>query len=226
VLFRSLNLYFKMFSKSGALYAVFLALLWCLKKCGRWRPVSTGMWLVMLPSIAALAMYSLVLVEYRYVSPFALMLLVWTISRAEFSQTIAPAAPRDAWRVMVLALAMAIGWPLLNDIDRAIRNPPYEDAQVARGLHDLGFSPGAQLGYIGSGGDAYWAHLAQDRIIAEIPGREQTRFASADSEKKIAILQRFTAVGAQAVVTKNPAVAGSMPGWQRIGETHYYVWRP
>lgn len=227
VLFRSLNLYFKMFSKTGALYAVFLALLWGIKRCGRWQPVSTGLWLVMLPACAALAMYSLVLVEYRYVSPFALMLLVWTFSRIEIA--------RDADRkflsrvilVVMLAPIVAIAWPVLRDARNAIRNRPYEDWQVAMGLRDFGVLPGAALGYIGSGGDAYWAHLAGDHIVAEIPGKDQSRFTSADSEKKYAILQKFVAVGAQAVVTKNASVVISMPGdWRRIRDTQYYIWRP
>jgi hypothetical protein len=116
---------------------------------------------------------------------------------------------------------------VLRDARNAIRNRPYEDWQVAMGLRDFGVLPGAALGYIGSGGDAYWAHLAGDHIVAEIPGKDQSRFTSADSEKKYAILQKFVAVGAQAVVTKNASVVISMPGdWRRIRDTQYYIWRP
>lgn len=227
VLFRSLNLYFKMFSKTGALYVVVFALLWGLKRCGRWQPVSPGMWLVMLPSFAALAMYALVLVEYRYVSPFVLMLLIWTFSRIEIAGDADPKYLRRASLVVVLAPIVAIAWPVIHDARDTIRNRPYEDWQVAMGLRDFGVLPGAALGYIGSGGDAYWAHLAGDRIIAEIPGRDQSRFTSADAEKRLAILQTFVAAGAQAVVTKNASVVTSMPGdWRRIRDTQYYTWRP
>jgi 4-amino-4-deoxy-L-arabinose transferase-like glycosyltransferase len=44
VLFRALNMYFKMISKSGALYAVFIALFIAAKRHGRWQGVSPGMW--------------------------------------------------------------------------------------------------------------------------------------------------------------------------------------
>jgi hypothetical protein len=226
VLFRALNVYFKMFSKSGALYAVFLALFWALRRAGRWQRVSAAMWLVMLPSILALAMYSLVLVELRYVSPFALMLLVWTLSRAEFSGPSDTRLARRAILVATLAPAVAMAWPVLRDARDAIEGKPYEDWQVASALPEFGIRTGAALGYIGSGGDAYWAHLAGDRIIAEIPGKDQSRFVSARPEEKLAILRRFAELGVPAVVTKNAGVVSSMPeGWERIGHTQYFIWR-
>jgi len=225
VLFRALNMYFKMFSKSGALYVVFIALFWGIERCGRWRPVSPEMWLVMLPSIATLAMYSLVLVELRYVSPFALMLLLWTFSRVEFARNANPQFLRRMGLVVTLAPILAVAWPIIRDARDAIRNQPDEQWQVAGALPAFGLQPGSALAYIGSGGDAYWAHLSGDRIIAEIPGKDQSRFTSADAERKHAILEKFAAVGARAVLTKNPAVANSMPGWQRISNTQYYIWR-
>jgi hypothetical protein len=226
VLFRALNMYFKMFSKSGALYVVFLALSWVIRRGGCWQRVSAEVWLVMLPSIAALAMYSLVLVELRYVSPFALMLLVWTISRVELSGGAETQSTRRAILVAMLAPIVAIAWPVFRDARNAMQNKSYEDWQVARALPEFGVRTGAGLGYIGSGGDAYWAHLAGDRIIAEIPGKDQSSFLSASPEKRLAILHRFAELGVPAVVTKNAGVVSSMPGgWERIGNTQYFIWR-
>ena len=67
--------------------------------------------------------------------------------------------------------------------------------------------------------------LDQQAEFAEIPGKDQSQFTSAGLETKYAILQKFVDAGAQAVVTKNARVASSMPGWQRIGDTQYYIWR-
>ncbi len=72
-LFRAANLYLKIFSKSGALWVVLLAVLVVGKKALAWESFASGAWLVILPSVTALAMYSLVLVEFRYVAPFALI---------------------------------------------------------------------------------------------------------------------------------------------------------
>src|SRR6266581_6334796 len=80
-LFRAANVYLKIFSKSGALWVV-LAAIWVVgREALRWGSSASGIWLVFLPSAAALGMYSLVLVEFRYVAPFVLILLIWMLKR-------------------------------------------------------------------------------------------------------------------------------------------------
>jgi hypothetical protein len=226
VLFRALNAYFKMFSKTGVLYIVGVTLLLALRRGARWQSIQTAMWVVFFPSIAALGLYALVLVEFRYVSPFALMLLVWLIARIEILWPTNSKFLRCLTLAAIVAPAVAIAWPLTRDTRAIIRNAPDEQWQVANTLPAMGVPSGASLATIGSGLDAYWAHLAGDRIIAEIPTKDQEQFVAADLEKKQSILQRFINVGAQAVLTKNSAVANSMPGWHRIGNSQYYLWRP
>jgi hypothetical protein len=231
VLFRALNMYFKMFSKTGVLYVVLLVFVIAGKRHGRLQKVSPEMWLVIVPSIAALFMYALVLVELRYVSPFALLLLVSTIARAESLPTSAASFAtqqkfsRCAILAAIVAPGLAIAWPIIRDARTAIRDAPYEDWQVAIALPGFGVRPGSGLAYIGSGGDAYWAHLAGDRLIAEIPGKDQSALLTATPEKRLSILQDLVRLGADGVVTKNAAVAHSTRDWERIGNTQYYIWR-
>jgi len=226
VLFRALNAYFKMFSKTGVLYIVGLALFLALRRGARWQSISPAMWLAFFPSIAALGLYALVLVEFRYVSPFALMLLLWLIYRIEIPRVTNSRFLRCLRLAALVAPAVAIAWPILRDTRTIIRNAPDEQWQVASALPAMGVPSGTPLATIGSGLDAYWAHLAGDRIIAEIPTKDQEQFVAADPARKQSILQKFTNAGAQAVLTKNPAVAKSTPGWHRIGNTQYYLWRP
>jgi len=80
-LFRASNMYLKIFSKSGALWVVLAAVWVAGRKALAWGSSISGAWLVVLPSVAALAMYTLVLVEFRYVAPFALMLMLWMLAR-------------------------------------------------------------------------------------------------------------------------------------------------
>jgi hypothetical protein len=90
----------------------------------------------------------------------------------------------------------------------------------------MGIPAGTDVGYVGTGLDPYWAHLAGVRIIAEIPGKDQSAFLAASPERKQQILRKFGEVGAKAVVTKNAKVASSMEGWRQIHGTQYYLWRP
>ena len=226
VLFRSANLYLKLFSRSGALYVLFVALILVVRKAGQWEWGAKHLWLVWLPSTATLAMYALVLVEQRYVSPFALMLLLWILSSARISTNDGGVLRKRTVPAVILALALAIAWPVTRDLREVIANRPYEHWEVAAGLHNLGIPPGTHVGLIASGSGWYWAHLAGVRIVAEIPWKDQARLLAADPVKKQEVLRRFSELGAKAVVTKNAAVAKSMDGWQEIGQTHYYVWLP
>lgn len=224
-LFRSANMYLKLVSKSGALWVVFVTL-WMAKRAGVvWGGLAPGTWLAALPSVAALGMYALVLVEFRYVAPFALMLLLGALARMRPVAGSQPRWQRRALLIVTLAPALAVGWGAAGDAVRSIRNQPYEDWVAAQQLHKMGIPSGAQVGSIGSGLAAYWAHLAGVRIIAEIPDEGEASFLNSDSSKKMAVLEKFVELGVKAVVTKNAAVANSMDGWREVGQTHYYVWQ-
>lgn len=225
VLFKSANTYFKLFSRSGALYVVFLALILLVKKTGKWEWGEKGFRLVWLPSLFALGMYSLVLVKQRYVSGFALVLVFWILSSARISLTGEEVFRKRALLATILAPAMAMLWPLAVNVRETIANRPYDQQEVADGLRGMGILPGTQVGSIGTGLEAYWAHLAEVRIIAEVPAKGES-FLAADPLKRSEALGKFLELGAKVVVTKNPAVAHSTEGWQQVGQTQYYVWRP
>jgi len=236
VLFKSANGYFKLFSRSGALYVLFLALILLVRKTGKWEWGTKQFRLVWLPSLVALVMYSLILIKQRYVSGFALVLLLWILSSARISFAREEVFRKRALLVTFLAPALAIMWPATLNLRDIIRNPhggvvggfgrsPYDQQMVAEGLRQMGISPGTQVASIGSGLEAYWAHLAELRIITEIPGEGES-FLAVDSLKRSEALNKFLELGAKAVVTKNAAVARSTEGWQEVGQSQYYVWRP
>ncbi|HKW31849.1 MAG TPA: hypothetical protein VJN92_02515 [Candidatus Acidoferrum sp.] len=225
VLFKSANIYFKLFSRTGALYVVFLALILLVRKAGKWEWGGRRFRLVWLPSLGALIMYSFVLVKQRYVSGFALMLVFWILSSVRISLTGEEVFKRGAILATILAPAVALLWPLGVNVRETIANRPYDQQEVADGLREMGIAPGTQVASIGTGLEAYWAHLAEVRIIAEVPGKGES-FLVADPLKRREALSKFLELGAKAVVTKNAAVAHSTDGWQEVAQTQYYVWRP
>jgi hypothetical protein len=180
---------------------------------------------VFLPSVTALAMYSLVLVEFRYVAPFALMLLMWMLSRMKIATGAGPLLVRRFQFAIMLAPALAIAWAAGRDIYDVARNKPYELWVVAQRLHEMGISPGTDVGYIGTGLNAYWAHLAGVRIIVEIPDEQQSRLIGAGAARRQQILTLFSVVGARAVVTKNADTANATEGWRPIPGTHHFIWQ-
>jgi hypothetical protein len=224
-LFRAANLYLKIFSKSGALWVVLAAVWVAWKKALAWGSFAPGTWLVILPSAAALAMYALVLVEFRYVAPFALMLLLWMLAKMRIVKGAEPQLVRRFHLAVILAPALAVGWAVTHDLYDLIRNQPYEPWVVAQQLHAMGIAPGTDVGYIGSGGDAYWAHIASVRIIVEIPYAEVPRFVAADAGRRQQVLALFHSAGARAIITRNADAANPADGWRQIPGTHHFVWQ-
>ena len=225
-LFRSANMYLKMVSKSGVLWVV-LVTLWIAKRAGLARgSLAPGTWLAVLPSIAALGMYSLVLVEFRYVAPFALVLLMSVLATIGLAPGTNTHWQRRALLIVTLAPVLAVAWEAAGDAMRSVHNQPYEQWVVAQQLHRMGIPAGTDVGSIGTGLDAYWAHLAGLRIIAEIPDDEQARYVDADALRKEQVLMLFSSVGARAVITKNTAVAIAADRWRPIPGTHYFAWQP
>jgi hypothetical protein len=223
VLFRAANTYLKLFSRTGALYLVMIALSVWVRRAGKWEPWAGGLWWAWIPCLAALGMYALVHVEERFVSCFALMLLMWVLSSVRISEMAGGILGRRARLAIVMAPALAAAWSAGSDIVQLVRNRPYQEWEVACGLREMGISPGTNVGYVGTGLDAYWAHLAGVRLIAEIPEKDQSALLAADSARREAILGKFAEIGAKAIVTKNYAVVISTSGWKRIRGTPYYL---
>ena len=123
VLLKSANIYFKLFSRSGALYVVFVALIFLVRKTGKWDWGERRFLLVWLPSLGALLMYSLILVKQRYVSGFALVLLLWILSSVRISFAREEVFRKRALLATILAPAVALMWPATLNLRDIIRNP-------------------------------------------------------------------------------------------------------
>jgi hypothetical protein len=223
-LFRGANMYLKVFSKSGALWVVLVAFWVGRRRVFAWGRFASGAWVLILPPVMTLAMYSLVLVEFRYVAPFALILMLWILAK---SRIVGGADPRFARRlhlVVVLAPALAVAGATANDLFDIVRNKPYEPWVVAQQIHAMGIPAGTDIGFIGTGLEAYWVHLAGVRIVVEIPEIERPRYVAADSERRQQVLDRFSSAGAKVVLTRSEEVANREDGWQQIPGTHHFIW--
>jgi hypothetical protein len=224
-LFRAANVYFKLISRTGALYAVSLALVLLARKTGSWNFAAKRLFWVWLPLFAPFGMYALVHVEERFLGGFALMLLMWILSSLRISDK-AGAPFRSRLILLVgLAPALAITWAVARDLVDIIQNRPYEPWVVAQGLHEMGISPGTDMGSIGTSLDAYWAHLAGVRIIVEIPDVGQPRFVAASAARRRQVLGLFGSVGASAVITRNREAADPAEGWHPIPGTRHFLWQ-
>jgi len=225
-MWRCASAYLRFISKTGALWLCLVAFWFSWKEAFCWGHFASRTWLALLPSAATLAMYELVHIEVRYVAPWALILLIGVVARVWFKKSSSPKSISRLPLIIALTPVLAVVWVFARDISSLVRNAPDEQWMMAQQLRDLGIPPDTKIATLGIGSSVAWAHLAGARIIAEIPEKELTQFIAAEAGRKREIFDLLTSLGAAAVVTRNPAAAGSSEGWRVIPGTHYFVWLP
>ena len=191
-------------------------------------------WALWLPGAAALGMYALVWVEPRYVAAF--VALTW-ISLFAAVKLPGREAVRELSACAVVATVLVAGVNIVHgafrDFRSILQGAQSEQFEVAAGLHKLGVLEGQSLATIGIPRDSfYWARLAGVRVITEIPTANvnQYWFGSAADQEKVRSL--FAQTGAVAILTdvmpsevrfSESAVPVNFTGWQRIGNTSYFL---
>jgi hypothetical protein len=131
-----------------------------------------NLWFLAFPGLCAIAMYTLVFVESRYVAPF-----VVTLGLCAF--VIASVALPSAflrWLACTLAacsLLIFAGTRSIQNVIDLVREPERfagdPHISLAREANAHGVRAGSRICYVGMATDAYWVRLSGSRIICEVP---------------------------------------------------------
>ena len=109
----------------------------------------------------------------------------------------------------------------------AIREAEFLHLQVAEDLNSRGIKSGDPVGMLNFNSTwlpvVHWARLAHVRIIAELPNTDSDTFAAADDSHRREVIETFARTGAKAVVAMDVPDKVTLPGWERVGRTDYYV---
>lgn len=182
-------------------------------------------------SLAIIGLYMLVHFETRFVGAFVVLIWVsaflalrvpsWVSSRGASENTsrqIAGLAILALVAVMILSLASDQARKYINGCGESARG----DVTVAQ---QIGLSPGTPVAVVGSGNYAYWAHLAQLRIVADIMQPDELAFWRLPADKRQLLYANFrNRTGAQWLIAQPPTVLLDSldTGWREIGTTAYY----
>ncbi len=189
-----------------------------------------------LPALAALSMFSLVLVRDRYVAPFVALLWLGIFAAIKLpNNEDQKRFTRSLLGAVVLMMLVSAIVSYIPDIYRTTRDDvlgKYDTShahwQIVDGLLKLGVQKGDRMAFIGheqSGLSAYWAHIAGVKIVAEIPAGEDSLFWSGDDVFRNIIYAKIKETGAHAVVSEYLPRGVLYPGWKKIGDTKYYFYR-
>ena len=179
-------------------------------------------WRILVPSLAALAVYWPVFVEGRYIAGFILIIWIAMYSSIRLPDNRVSGNLLSA-TVTVLAVAMLITlYPQLHDNVEASSQPmPNPQWEVAKALHrDFGLQDNDSVGCIGHCFFSYWARLAHLKIVTEIPSHQAFVFHSSSPSTRLTALRSMAATGAKVVLT--PINFGD--GWERVGQTDYFLY--
>jgi hypothetical protein len=207
----------------------------------RWI-TSIKQWHILVPALAALGLYSLIYVETRFIGAFVISIWLALFSGIRLTN-------RDTGRRLISSVVIALvaigslvigvkslkpAYTTLNSVIKGESARPNQYWQIADGLKHMGIGPGDQVGFIGYGlGSGYWARLAKVQIIAEITSEKTVDgfwqndvdiFWHSDDEIKRGVIDAFAKTGAKAIVAQAWSAGASYAGWQRIGNTDYFVY--
>jgi hypothetical protein len=219
------------FMAQRGLLVVFLILLFA----GRegWSRRLAGQWHLLAPVAAALALYTMLNLETRYVGPYVVLLWLVLLAAVRF-EAAGPAKRLAAGVTATFAIFMLLGigaemregW----SAGRALKTRAQR--QVVETLERMGIGTGDPVASIGDAFRAYWAHLAHVRIVAEIPSRgpyheitagDTDRFWSADAATQARVFDALRKAGAKAVVTDEAPACAPASGWKRISDANHHV---
>ena len=168
---------------------------------------------LVVPALAALALYALVLVQSRYVAPFALLLFAGLVP--PWATDALSRRLRVGFAVGAIASLPLIAYQARVD-DSYWRGSAQARANVVAALAARGVGPGSRIGFIGESYDALWARAARLRFVSLVPLVEAPRFWELDPVGRAGVLLHMRQQGAQAIVAEAPALGVNIDGWERL----------
>jgi len=190
---------------------------------------------LLIPSLAALAMFGLVHVESRYIASFVVLLWVALFSGIAIPDSrIFRKVMLCVFSAVIIVLGIQCAKGTARDLITIAQHPVDVQWQVAEGLHVLGIQPGDKVASIGYSFGAYWARLARVSIVAEIPADidspgtilspvSDNIFWESSCDVQSRVVEKFAQTGVKAIIGE---VHQHLPSkrWIRVGQSAYYTY--
>jgi hypothetical protein len=207
-------------------------------------------WFILIPCVAALALYSLVHVESRYVAAFVVILTLCLffsihLPAGPSSHRLFPAVATFTFLAFISfplrhprLFVAPLDWVVLEQEDaerQDLRHPfnvePGSYQEAVGELDRIGIRPGDRIASLDCSllGISMLARLARIKIVAEVnywPEKADTvdNFWQADSTAQSKVVHALATTGARAIISELPPRGSGADGWHRVGTTRYYIY--
>jgi len=197
--------------------------------------------ILVLWSLAAFAMYSVVHVLPRYVAPFVTLFWAGLLVSMRFPAEVSGKRLATA-AAALLTLFVWVNLAVLNldGLRRVTGFTPLAEgaalpsaeveqhaadhAGIADQLLQMGLRNGDHVAFIGYSFTEYWARLARLKIVAEIHWHDTDRFWNVPRDTQAFAIAAFAGTGAVAVIAAPVEVEELPPGWQAVGDSGYLLY--
>lgn len=226
----ALKIYYQLLLLQGGLFVGWLILLLGGRKVWKILNPTLQQWPLLMPAFTALGLFLIVgYLEFRHTAPWLVLMWLGLFGGCRPNNPEDQRLARHVIFAVVFFLAIYVCHSTARELEQGLR-PLFTSGQsshpqweVADGLQQMGIRSGEQVAYLRSSNRVDWARLARVQIISEIPPSDVMRFWTADADEKSAVIETLFGTGVRAIIAEAPPHA-SMAGWQRIGQTEYYVW--
>jgi hypothetical protein len=231
----SARVYLELFTYKSHLLVLlaFLILLYQGRK--QWPGGLRAEWGLMLPSIAALVMYSMVHVEPRYLGPFLPSLWLGLFSSLRLpvrgrSQKLIACAILPVILIVTGGAILRSTYGFYSAVTKTASAPgQLTQLQLSYELTNRGLKPGDAVGLLNFDPNwlpiAHWARLGRLRIIAEMPNTDAAQFLTLPESTRAAAIDAFAKAGARALIAAGVPADKTLTGWEQLGGSSYYLLR-
>ena len=225
VLRQSFGTFFQIWQMQLEYAVLLLALFFAAASRSAWWKLFRQQAYFWLPPLVACSSYAIVLVEFRYVAPF--VLLLWLAAISSF-RCMRSEVPRRFVFALILAAVCVTGLKAakfaVSDVLAIRSSHENVDWRVAQALHEAGLRPGDSVAGLSRVAESHWARLAGVKIVAEIPLGDEDVFWESSPEAKQRVFRMLAGTGAKMVVTKYAPPSAVNEGWIALGNTSFYAY--